>query len=93
MPELPEVETVVRGLQAAGLEGARIRSVQVLWHRTVAGMTPTAAELLAHCKALASRYKVPDRIEFRTELPVTVTGKLMRRELKAEAAASAKAAS
>ena len=58
-----------------------------------AGMTPTAAELLAHCKALASRYKVPDRIEFRTELPVTVTGKLMRRELKAEAAASAKAAS
>ena len=42
MPELPEVETVVRGLQAAGLEGARIRNVQVLWHRTVAGMTPTA---------------------------------------------------
>jgi formamidopyrimidine-DNA glycosylase len=42
MPELPEVETVVRGLRAAGLEGATIRRVQVRWHRTVAGMTPDA---------------------------------------------------
>ncbi len=57
------------------------------------GMTPTAAELIAHCKALASRYKVPDRIELRTALPVTVTGKLIRRELKAEAIAWSKATS
>ena len=44
-----------------------------------------AEELVAHCRALASRYKVPDFIEFRTELPVTVTGKLMRRSLKSMA--------
>jgi acyl-coenzyme A synthetase/AMP-(fatty) acid ligase len=31
---------------------------------------------------LASRYKVPDFIEVRDTLPMTVTGKLMRRELK-----------
>ena len=49
------------------------------------GTTPTVEELIAHCRALASRYKVPDRIELREALPVTVTGKLMRRELKAEA--------
>ncbi len=42
MPELPEVETVVRGLRAAGLEGARIREVRVRWHRTVSGLTPAA---------------------------------------------------
>jgi formamidopyrimidine-DNA glycosylase len=42
MPELPEVETVVRGLRAAGLEGARIRDVAVLWHKTVAGAKPAA---------------------------------------------------
>lgn len=43
-------------------------------------------ELSAHCRALASRYKVPDAIEIRNFLPVTVTGKLMRRELKQIAA-------
>jgi acyl-coenzyme A synthetase/AMP-(fatty) acid ligase len=31
---------------------------------------------------VASRYKVPDFIEIRTSLPVTTTGKLMRRDLK-----------
>lgn len=34
MPELPEVETVVRGLQ--GLVGRRITDVEVRWERTVA---------------------------------------------------------
>ncbi len=50
------------------------------------GFDPLAADLVAHCRALASRYKIPDFIEIRTELPVTVTGKLMRRELKTMAA-------
>lgn len=36
MPELPEVETVVRGLLAGGLTGSRILNAQVQWHRSVA---------------------------------------------------------
>jgi acyl-coenzyme A synthetase/AMP-(fatty) acid ligase len=40
---------------------------------------------------VASRYKVPDFIEVRDSLPVTVTGKLMRRELKQIAASLARA--
>ncbi len=51
------------------------------------GISVAAADLAAHCRALSSRYKVPDFIEFRSELPVTVTGKLMRRELKSMAQA------
>ncbi len=47
-------------------------------------------EIAAHCRSTASRYKVPDIIEFRTELPVTATGKLLRRELKTLAAAGSK---
>ncbi len=50
------------------------------------GEPPDAASLAAHCRALASRYKVPDFIEIRKSLPTTVTGKLMRRELRQMAA-------
>ena len=34
MPELPEVEHVVRGLRAAGVEGAQIAAVRLLWARS-----------------------------------------------------------
>jgi len=50
------------------------------------GATPRPEDLAAHCRALASRYKVPDFIEVRDALPVTVTGKVLRRELKQIAA-------
>lgn len=36
MPELPEVETVVRDLNAAGLVGLRMINVQVFWKRSIA---------------------------------------------------------
>ena len=39
MPELPEVETVVRDLRRAGLENRQIRRVLVGWPRIVAGVT------------------------------------------------------
>ena len=39
MPELPEVETVVRNLNAAGLVGRAIRSARVHWPRIVEGAT------------------------------------------------------
>jgi len=42
--------------------------------------------LCAHCRALASSYKVPDHIEFCLSLPTTETGKLQRRQLKERAA-------
>ena len=42
MPELPEVETVVRDLRAHGLVGGIIRSVDVRWPRMVSGLTPKA---------------------------------------------------
>ena len=41
-----------------------------------------AAALMRHCSAEASKYKLPDHIESCEQLPLTVTGKLQRRELK-----------
>lgn len=39
-------------------------------------------DLRAHCRALASSYKVPDHVELCAALPVTETGKLFRRALR-----------
>ncbi|WP_428541481.1 class I adenylate-forming enzyme family protein [Rhodopila sp.] len=46
------------------------------------GVALTPDELATHCRTVSSRYKVPDFIEIRDTLPVTATGKLMRRDLK-----------
>jgi len=51
------------------------------------GAVITAAELNQHCRSLAANFKVPDRTVFCDTLPETTTGKLLRRELKARAAA------
>jgi formamidopyrimidine-DNA glycosylase len=40
MPELPEVETIARGLQ--GVVGRRIVGVEVRWARTIAGQEPAS---------------------------------------------------
>jgi long-chain acyl-CoA synthetase len=45
----------------------------------------TAASLIAHCREHLTGYKVPRQVEFRTELPKTNVGKILRRELRDEA--------
>ncbi len=49
------------------------------------GIELDLAALFAHCRGLLSRYKLPDHIEVCGELPLTPTGKLMRRELRRNA--------
>jgi len=44
----------------------------------------TAAQLIAHCRENLTGYKVPGHVEFRTELPKTNVGKILRRELRAD---------
>ncbi|MDX1991518.1 MAG: long-chain fatty acid--CoA ligase [bacterium] len=41
----------------------------------------TEAEIIAHCERFLAPYEVPRRISFITELPKTVVGKTLRREL------------
>ncbi len=45
------------------------------------GKTATEAELKAFCKERLAAYKVPTHYEFRSELPKTTVGKILRREL------------
>ena len=46
------------------------------------GHQATEAELKSHCRGLLAPYKVPAQIEFRTELPKTMVGKVLRRALR-----------
>ena len=55
------------------------------------GVAPTEElrqELLAHCQAHIARYAMPREIEFRTELPKTLVGKVAYRVLEEEANAA-----
>jgi long-chain acyl-CoA synthetase len=45
----------------------------------------TEADLLAYCHTQLTHYKVPRSVEFRTELPKTNIGKILRRQLRDEA--------
>ncbi|MGQ0622414.1 MAG: AMP-binding protein [Panacagrimonas sp.] len=46
------------------------------------GASATADEVIEFCRARMAAYKVPRKVEFLTELPKTVTGKILRRELR-----------
>jgi long-chain acyl-CoA synthetase len=48
------------------------------------GQQVTVEQLRAHCRERLSGYKVPKSIEFRAELPKTMVGKVLRRELTKE---------
>jgi len=47
-----------------------------------AGSHATEAEILGHCRNLLGRTKLPRRITFRSDLPHTLTGKILKRALR-----------
>jgi long-chain acyl-CoA synthetase len=49
----------------------------------------TAEEIIKFCGTQLTNYKVPKQIEFRTDLPKTNVGKILRRELRDEKKAAA----
>jgi long-chain acyl-CoA synthetase len=50
------------------------------------GATATEAEIVDWCKEQFAAYKYPRQVEFRDALPVSPTGKLLKRELRASGA-------
>ena len=49
----------------------------------------TAEDIIKFCHGQLTNYKVPKQIEFRTELPKTNVGKILRRQLRDEKNAAA----
>ena len=54
------------------------------------GETATADEIIEYCKGRLAPYKVPRSVEFRTDLPKSTIGKVLRRVLRDEELAKAK---
>jgi long-chain acyl-CoA synthetase len=55
----------------------------------VADLTrPTEAQVIAHCRETLAAYKVPKSVRFIDELPKSPIGKILRRELRADAVTS-----
>jgi long-chain acyl-CoA synthetase len=48
------------------------------------GETATADEIIAFCRERMAAYRVPRQVEFRDELPKSIIGKVLRRELREE---------
>jgi long-chain acyl-CoA synthetase len=62
--------------------GEEVRAVVVLKE----GQQATPEEIIAWCKEQMAAYKYPRQVEIRDSLPMTATGKILKKELKAEIA-------
>ncbi len=63
---------------ADDLKGEAVKA----WVVLRAGQTANESDLRAFCREKLAPYKVPSRIEFRSELPKTMVGKVLRRALR-----------
>ena len=78
--EHPKVkEAVVAGVPDA-YRGETVKAYVVLKE----GVTSTEEEIIGFCRDNMAKYKVPRIVEFRKELPKTIVGKILRRELVEE---------
>ena len=86
--EHPSVdESAVVGIEVEGF--TRIKAFVIA--KGGAGGDALAADLQEHCKSRLQRYQYPHIIEFVSELPKTVTGKIQRYKLREREAATANA--
>lgn len=71
----------VAEVSVAGIPDARQGEAVKAWVILTEGKTATTEEIQAWCKSKLSVYKVPKYVEFRTTLPKTMVGKILRRVL------------
>jgi long-chain acyl-CoA synthetase len=68
----------------AGIPDPKRGETVKAWVVPKPGETLTVAEIREWCKDKMAAYKVPTHVEFRSELPKTTVGKILRRELVRE---------
>jgi long-chain acyl-CoA synthetase len=82
--EIEDVITMHGGVLEAAAVGVENNACGEMVKVFIVKKDPEITELviIEHCKANLTNYKVPKLIEFRTELPKTNVGKILRRELR-----------
>jgi long-chain acyl-CoA synthetase len=80
--EMLSTHPAVAEVGVAGVTDELRGEVVHAWVVLRKGEAATEADLRAFCREKLAPYKVPARIEFRTELPKTMVGKVLRRALR-----------
>ena len=86
--EVISAHPAVMEVGVAGIPDSVKGEVTKAWVVLKPGATATEDEVRAYCRERLAPYKVPAKVEFRTELPKTMVGKVLRRALAAESRAS-----
>jgi long-chain acyl-CoA synthetase len=76
----------VREAVAVGVPDARWGEQVKVYVVLKEGETATAQEIIDYCRRHMAAYKAPKTVEFRSELPKTLIGKVLRRALREEEA-------
>jgi long-chain acyl-CoA synthetase len=74
----------VMEVAVAGIPDPRTTEAVKAWIVLQPGQAATADEIQNYCKEKLTGYKVPRFVEFRSELPKSTVGKVLRRELVKE---------
>jgi long-chain acyl-CoA synthetase len=82
--EVIATHPAVAEVGVAGVPHERKGEAIVAWVVLREGETATVDEIRDFCRERLAPYKVPSRVEFRTALPKTMVGKVLRRVLRAE---------
>jgi long-chain acyl-CoA synthetase len=82
--EVIAVHPAVLEVGVAGVPDPVKGEVAKAWVVLKADRTATEDEIRAYCRERLAPYKVPAKVEFRSDLPKTMIGKVLRRALVAE---------
>jgi long-chain acyl-CoA synthetase len=82
--EVLATHPAVAEVGVAGVPDEAKGEVAKAWVVLAAGEQASVEELRAFCRERLAPYKVPATVEFRSELPKTMVGKVLRRALTAE---------
>lgn len=88
--EVLSTHPCVAEVGVAGVPDAAKGEAVKAWVVLRPGQTVDEAGLRAFCRERLAPYKVPSSVEFRTELPKTLIGKVLRRALREEHLAAAR---
>ena len=72
----------IADVQVVGLPDAKLGETVAVWIKLKAGETMDEAELREYCRGKIAHFKVPQYVQFVTEFPMTVTGKIQKYRIR-----------